>query len=104
MPIPSLQVVGFISRTRFCALALALGVSLGGLAGLRAATEYLTPPWQVETFAGYTGSGSADGAAATATFNEPSGIALDSAGNIYLTDTQNSTVRKLTPGGVVSSA
>ena len=84
-------------------MALALGVSVGGLAGLRAATEYLTPPWQVETFAGYTGSGSADGAAATATFNEPSGIALDSAGNIYLTDTQNSTVRKLTPGGVVST-
>ena len=88
---------------RFFRRALVWGIFLGVLTGARAATEYLFPPWQVETFAGYTGSGSADGAAAISTFNEPSGIALDLAGNAYLTDTQNSTVRKLTAAGVVST-
>jgi sugar lactone lactonase YvrE len=83
--------------------ALALILFWSGLPCARAASDYLTPPWQVETFAGYTGTGSADGAAATATFNELSGIALDASGNAYIADTKNSTVRKLTPGGVVST-
>ncbi len=74
-----------------------------GIFGLRAATDYLSPPWQADTFAGYTGSGSADGAALTATFNEPSGIALDAAGNTYIADARNSTIRRLSPGGFVST-
>ncbi len=97
------QIVGIFGKSSFRSLGFALLVFASAGVGLRAATEYLTPPWQVETFAGYTGSGSIDGAAATATFNEPSGVAFDSAGNLYITDTQNSTVRKLTSGGVVST-
>ena len=47
--------------------------------------------------------GSADGAGALARFNGPTGIAVDSAGNVYTCDTLNFTVRKITPAGVVST-
>jgi sugar lactone lactonase YvrE len=46
--------------------------------------------------------GSTDGSAA-ALFNAPSGIALDSANNLYVADTSNNTVRKISPEGNVST-
>jgi sugar lactone lactonase YvrE len=55
------------------------------------------------TLAGNAGYGSADGMGASARFNYPQGVAADSAGNIYLADSQNSTIRKITPLGVVST-
>ncbi len=58
----------------------------------------------VTTFAGLAGaSGSADGTGAAARFSSPAGVAVDGAGNVYVADTANSTIRKITPGGVVST-
>jgi len=58
----------------------------------------------VTTFAGVSGvAGSADGAGAAARFNAPQGIAVDSAGNVYVADTNNSTIRKITSAGVVTT-
>jgi hypothetical protein len=55
-------------------------------------------------FAGTSGSsGSADGTGAAARFNFPTGITYDSAGFMYLTDTNNCTIRKITTGGVVTT-
>ena len=48
-------------------------------------------------------TGSADGIGSAATFNEPTGIAVDSAGYVYVTDTGNSTIRKISPTGTVST-
>jgi sugar lactone lactonase YvrE len=54
----------------------------------------------VTTFAGVSGvAGSSDGLGAAARFNAPQGIAVDSAGNVYVADTNNSTIRKMTAGG-----
>ncbi len=48
-------------------------------------------------------AGSADGAGGAARFELPSGVAVDSAGNVYVADFYNATIRKITPGGVVST-
>src|SRR6266480_4011660 len=64
----------------------------------------ITPGRVVSTFAGLAGStGSANGTGSTARFNFPSALAVDSANNIYVADTANSTIRKITPARVVST-
>ncbi len=64
----------------------------------------ITPAGVVSTVAGLAGSaGSADGAGNAARFNYPAGVAVDSAGNLYVTDCFNDTIRKITPDGVVST-
>ena len=56
----------------------------------------------VSTVAGLT-TGSADGTGSVARFNLPEGEATDTAGNVYIADTASSTIRKMTPGGTVTT-
>ncbi len=64
----------------------------------------ITPAGVVSTVAGLAGSnGSADGNGNAARFDSPSGIAVDAAGNLYVTDGDNYTIRKITPTGDVST-
>ena len=64
----------------------------------------ITPAGEVTTLAGTPGvSGSTDGAGAAARFNQPEGLAVDSAGNVYVADRSSHTIRKITPAGVVST-
>jgi len=54
--------------------------------------------WTVATIAGSAGIvGSSDGSGSAARFNNPGGVALDDAGNLYVTDSLNNTIRKITP-------
>jgi sugar lactone lactonase YvrE len=62
----------------------------------------ISPAGVVTTVAGNGTYGSVDGNAATAEFASPMALALDKAGNIYVADTNNHTIRKITPAGVVS--
>src|SRR5688572_26945400 len=55
------------------------------------------------TFAGYAGNGSADGLGSVAQFFQPDGVVADGAGNIYVADTFNHTIRKVTRATLVST-
>jgi sugar lactone lactonase YvrE len=58
----------------------------------------------VTTLAGNPGHpGHADGTGSGASFNEPMGLAVDALGNVYVADSENATVRRITPGGAVST-
>ena len=66
-------------------------------------TDPGTKSWVVTTFAGIAGSlGSAntgtddEGNPVVAKFNKPSGVAVDASGNVYVADTYNHTIRKIT--------
>ena len=62
----------------------------------------IAPNGSVSTFAGSPGlAGSTDGA--NALFNSPQAVAADRAGNVYVADTGNFTIRKITPAGIVST-
>lgn len=64
----------------------------------------ITPSGTVSTFAGTCGSaGYADGTGAAARFNSPSAIEADATNNLYVSDTNNHTVRKITTAGVVTT-
>jgi sugar lactone lactonase YvrE len=64
----------------------------------------MTPDGSVTTILGYPGAnGTVDGFAGAARFNNPSGITVDSLGNLFIADTQNHTIRKVTPSGLVTT-
>ncbi len=63
----------------------------------------ITPAGLVTTLAGTGAGGSADGPGNTATFNNPDGIGVDAMGNVYVADSLNATIRKITPAGQVST-
>src|SRR5437879_7163826 len=81
----------------------AAGVSLGLCADrLLASASY--EPYTFNHFAGGLGGpGYTDGTGSAARFSSASGVAVDSSGNLYVADTYNDAIRKITPAGVVTT-
>lgn len=69
---------------------------------LNHAIRKVTPAGIISTFAG-GGYGFGDGQGTNATFNAPRGVAADGNGNIYIADTGNNAVRKISTAGAVST-
>ena len=63
----------------------------------------IAPDGTVTTLAGNGQSGAQNGTGTMASFSDPSGIAVDAFGNLYVADANNNLIRKITSGGVVST-
>ncbi|WP_371865253.1 SMP-30/gluconolactonase/LRE family protein [Massilia eburnea] len=70
--------------------------------GERNTVSLLAPDGSVRVIAGGA-EGYRDGVGAAASFNTPSGIALDKKGNVYVADTGNHAIRKIAADGTVST-
>jgi hypothetical protein len=86
-----------------------LAIALGGDGSLYVADKLthvirkISTAGQVTTLAGTGVAGAVDGTGINAQFNSPNGIAVDNAGNVYVGDELNYTIRKITPNGIVST-
>ena len=63
----------------------------------------ISPTGVVSTLAGSGSQGSADGTGRSASFYYPTGVAVDTGGDVYVADTSSNKIRKISPAGVVST-
>ena len=63
----------------------------------------ISPEGKVSTFAGSGEEGFVNGAREDALFSNPEGVAMDTAGNLYVADTGNQCIRRISPEGTVST-
>jgi len=83
-------------------LAFLLLAALASPAELHSQSNYSTP-YLITTLAGNAASGAVDGAGSAARFLAPNGVALDGSGNLFVADTGNNTIRKISPAGLVTT-
>jgi sugar lactone lactonase YvrE len=67
------------------------------------AIRKVSPTGEVTTLAGNGKVGNADGLGGEATFNYPIDLSLDDLGNVFVLDQRNRLIRKISPGGVVTT-
>jgi hypothetical protein len=84
---------------------LLAGLMIGlGMSSVHSLAQSTSEPYTFTTLAGLAGSfGTNDGTGIAARFNKPSSVAVDGAGIVYVADTGNHTIRKITAGGVVTT-
>jgi hypothetical protein len=80
-----------------CSIIIQLGLAVAFTCPSMLASD--TQVYSFTTIAGFAGtSGSVDGSNSAARFNHPRGIAVDGAGDVYVAEHVNNTIRKLTLG------
>lgn len=92
-------------------LSFPRGVAIGALSDLYIADtlsnriRHVTPDGTIATIAGNGGDGfSGDGGLATsATLGNPFGVAVDSKGDVFIADTQNTRTREVNPSGIINT-
>ncbi len=101
------QVDGKGDQARFC---LPEGLAIDAAGNLYVADRgantirKVTPDGNVTTIAGVAFvAGSMDGPAASATFNDPNQVALDGQGNLYVADSGNALIRRISTSGNVTT-
>jgi hypothetical protein len=98
---------GVGSAARFASPTGAVADSRGNLFIVDEADSVIrkvSPAGEVSTFAGIIQqTGRSDGAARDARFTRPHGISIDKADNLFVADTGNGLIRKITPAGIVTT-
>src|SRR5690242_17242253 len=92
----------FMNRNRPGAPNPAAGV-VAGLCLLASPLVTSAQSLSVSTLAGSPAGGAVNGTGASARFANPWGVAVDGSGNVYVADTDNDIIRKITSGGVVTT-
>ena len=100
-----------MGREIWSSLTLASAAAEGDIDGFQIQAVYTptaaqtnnTSAYTWTTLAGHPPNGSADGTADTIELNQPEGVALDGAGNVYVADSGNNTIRKITQAQVSST-
>ncbi len=106
---PGLPVNGAVATTQ--SLDGPIGVAADGAGGFYVTSRLQNRVYRVAADGGLTcvagsgtyGFGGDGGPATSARFAGPTGIAVDSAGNLFISDSGNNRIRKITPGGAVST-
>lgn len=86
-----------------------VGITIDGTGNLYVADQSyglirkITTPGAVVTSLAGSAPGFANGTGTAAEFSSPSGVAVDQSGNVYVADTENFVIRKITPSGVVTT-
>src|SRR3989442_1463480 len=91
------------NRNRSCPIVIFALFGLG-LSAPQTRAQSIYTPYAFANFAGQPGViGSTNGIGQAAQFYLPHGVVLDSATNLYVADTQNQVIRRITPAGVVTT-
>ena len=101
---PSGTINNYFSNTIFTH-NLSMAMDVNGIIYLSTAANAiykLTPGGVISVLAG-SGTGYSNGTGSSAQFNYPTGLVTDIAGNVYVADVYNHSIRKITPTGLVST-
>jgi sugar lactone lactonase YvrE len=92
-----------VSLSYYASALFAIGIFFSFYAYAQAQAVYSTP-YTISTLAGAAyNTGTEDGSGLNAQFNNPFGITVDTAGNLYVADSKNYAIRKITPSGIVTT-
>lgn len=84
-----------------CLVQHGSGVTPSG--GVTTVAVHCGPTWSTSTVAGSDTWGYTNGSGTAATFARPNGLAVDDAGNVFVTESDNSAIRQIKPDGTVST-
>ncbi|MDR6942423.1 NHL repeat-containing protein [Mucilaginibacter pocheonensis] len=100
------KITGLSPKTTYYLRAYATnsaGTGYGNIIQFTTSADLSAAAGTVSTFVGNASAGFIDGTGASAFFDSPDGLTIDASGNIYVADSFNSAIRKVTSGGEVTT-